>query len=247
MAEALSVQISWGHLATELLAFPPQWAEIGDMRDDESKEFAGKPRVRMAPAARRELILAEAIDFFAEFGFDGATRDLADKIGIKQPLIYRYFPSKESLVREVFGAVCRQRFHEEWRRHLDDAELDIRERFTGFYKEFLAATFHPTATRIFLFAGLARLSESKEFSAFVESEIFSELGKQLRSHLNLPGLPDLPLTENERAVLWLHHGGICFHGIRTELYPDHSHPSPNVAFIEASVDAMINAYPRIGQ
>ncbi|MBY5431015.1 TetR/AcrR family transcriptional regulator [Rhizobium leguminosarum] len=215
------------------------------MRANESQEILRKPRIRMAPSARRELILAEATDFFAQYGFDGATRDLADKIGIKQPLIYRYFPSKESLVREVFNAVCRQRFHGEWRRHLDDLQRPIRERFTAFYKEFLAATFHPTATRIFLFAGLARLSDTKEFSTFVEDTIFTELAKHLRSHLKLLPLPEAPLNETERAVLWLHHGGICFHGIRTELYLDQ--PFPETKFIEASVDAMIKSYPRIGE
>ena len=40
-----------------------------------SKKTPQKSRVRMAPSQRRELILAGAIDYFAELGFTGKTRD----------------------------------------------------------------------------------------------------------------------------------------------------------------------------
>lgn len=58
-------------------------------------------RVRMKPSERRDLILAGAIDYFAEFGFAGKTRELSDRLGITQPLLYRYFPSKKALMEEV--------------------------------------------------------------------------------------------------------------------------------------------------
>ena len=57
-------------------------------------------RQRLPPAARRDHILKEAIQYFSEVGFDGGTRELAVRLGVKQPLLYRYFPSKEDLIKE---------------------------------------------------------------------------------------------------------------------------------------------------
>lgn len=202
-----------------------------------------KARRRLAPAERRDQILAEAIKFFSEFGFDGATRDLADKIGVKQPLIYQYFSSKEELIQEVYRAVCEQRFREEWRVALDDCSLDIKDRIAAFYRQFLSTMFKPAATRILLFSGLARLGPSGELVRFVETQIFTELAGQIRAHFGRPSLKGAPIHKRELEALWLCHGGICFHGIRAEIFPDASgHPDVD-AFIESSVDSLLRIYP----
>jgi AcrR family transcriptional regulator len=52
--------------------------------------------------ARREQILAVALDVFAEKGVTGSTvRDIAREAGITEGLIYHYFPSKSALVEAV--------------------------------------------------------------------------------------------------------------------------------------------------
>ena len=53
---------------------------------------------RMAPAERKAMILARAIDFFAEYGLTAQTRALAAACGVAQRLLYRYFPSKAALL-----------------------------------------------------------------------------------------------------------------------------------------------------
>jgi AcrR family transcriptional regulator len=59
---------------------------------------------------RREEILRVALGLFASKGIDGTgLREIAERIGVSQPALYHYFPSKEALV----GAVI------DWRR--DDA------------------------------------------------------------------------------------------------------------------------------
>ena len=65
---------------------------------------------RMAAPARKALILEEAGKFFAQHGFSGSTRELADGMGIRQALLYKYFTSKDELVDEVLG----QHFDKEW-------------------------------------------------------------------------------------------------------------------------------------
>jgi TetR/AcrR family transcriptional regulator, cholesterol catabolism regulator len=53
-------------------------------------------------AARREQLLAVALDLFAEKGIQGTTtRDIAQAAGITEGLIYHYFPSKTALLQAV--------------------------------------------------------------------------------------------------------------------------------------------------
>jgi hypothetical protein len=58
---------------------------------------------RLSPAERRELIRAEAIRYFSEVGFGGSTRELAQRDGVKQSLLYRYFPSSRSGSASIFS------------------------------------------------------------------------------------------------------------------------------------------------
>ncbi|HET9769986.1 MAG TPA: helix-turn-helix domain-containing protein, partial [Acidimicrobiia bacterium] len=57
-----------------------------------------QPRKRLTAAARREMILAAARDVFVESGLNGARlRDIADRAGITEAYLYRYFTSKAEL------------------------------------------------------------------------------------------------------------------------------------------------------
>ncbi len=51
------------------------------------------------------MIVREAVSFFAEHGFEGQTRELARRLGITQPLLYRYFPDKAALIDRVYREV----------------------------------------------------------------------------------------------------------------------------------------------
>jgi len=53
---------------------------------------------RLTAQARKEAIVEAVQDVFAEKGFDGTTtRDLAKAAGVSEALLYKHFPSKESL------------------------------------------------------------------------------------------------------------------------------------------------------
>jgi AcrR family transcriptional regulator len=53
---------------------------------------------RLTAEARKEAIVAAVQDVFAEKGFDGTTtRELAKAAGVSEALLYKHFPSKESL------------------------------------------------------------------------------------------------------------------------------------------------------
>ena len=64
-------------------------------------------RRRMAPDERERLILEEATRYFAEYGLGGGTLELARRLGITQPLLYKYFPTKNAMIEKVFDGLFR--------------------------------------------------------------------------------------------------------------------------------------------
>ncbi len=76
----------------------------------------GPSRKRLPREERERLIVREAVAFFAEVGFDGQTRELARRIGITQPLLYRYFPSKDALIDRVYQEAYLNRWNPRRRR-----------------------------------------------------------------------------------------------------------------------------------
>jgi AcrR family transcriptional regulator len=54
------------------------------------------------PRRRAEEIIEAAADVFAELGYHGAsTKDIADRLGMRQASLYYYFPSKEAALEQV--------------------------------------------------------------------------------------------------------------------------------------------------
>ena len=102
---------------------------MGRRVNDESPQGTTKqPRRRMASEERREEFLTKAIEFFAQEGFESSTRELARRLGVTQPLLYRYFPSKQDLISEVYDAVYVKRWKEEWSVLLADRSRPLRDR-----------------------------------------------------------------------------------------------------------------------
>jgi AcrR family transcriptional regulator len=81
------------------------------------------PRQRLSPAKRRDLILDEALQLFAERHYAVVTvRDIALRCGINVGLIYHYFESKDHLFRCALEQAINQLVNafEERERALDD-------------------------------------------------------------------------------------------------------------------------------
>lgn len=65
------------------------------------------PRSRLTAEERRRSIVMAAIPVFAKKGFAGTTtRDLARAAGVSEALLYRHFPSKESLHHFIQEQMC---------------------------------------------------------------------------------------------------------------------------------------------
>ncbi len=62
-----------------------------------------KPRHARDSVATRARIDKEALRLFAEKGVDGATiRDISLAVGVADAALYRYYPSKDDIARDIF-------------------------------------------------------------------------------------------------------------------------------------------------
>lgn len=62
---------------------------------------------RMSGPSRKQAIVQVALPLFARQGFDATTtKQLAQAAGVSEALLYRHFPSKESLYAEIKGFGC---------------------------------------------------------------------------------------------------------------------------------------------
>ena len=62
---------------------------------------------RLDSDERRKAIVTAAVPLFARKGFAGTTtRELAEAAGISEALLFRHFPSKQLLYREILGLGC---------------------------------------------------------------------------------------------------------------------------------------------
>lgn len=212
-------------------------------RDETRTTPAPRRSQRLAPDDRKRQILSAAVNYFAEVGFDGGTRELARRLQVTQPLIYRYFPSKEDLIQAVYQEVYLTRWQPDWERALAEPEQPIRDRLIAFYTQFTEAVFTPEWIRIYLFAGLRGLEMNQWWITFVEHHLLRKLAEALRQAHDLPSIEMQPIGAREIELYWLFHGGIFYYGQRREVY-GHVSEVTLASFIETSVDALLNGLPQ---
>lgn len=173
---------------------------------------------RMSPDQRRELIIAEAVNFFAEYGFEGKTRDLAKRIGITQPLLYRYFPSKEQLIEQVYQTVYVRRWNPEWESWITDRNRPLDERLCRFYKAYAEAVYDYVWVRLFVYAGLKGVDINNRYLAIIQEKVLVPVATELRFIHNLPSPQETPIEQAEIELIWGLHGTFFYRAVRHFVY-----------------------------
>ena len=174
-------------------------------------------RRRLAPAERERQILEGAIAYFSEAGFSGQTRELSRRLGITQPLLYRYFPSKQALVEKVYQTVFQGRWNPAWIPLLQDRAVPLRERLVEFYRQYAQATYRPEWIRIYMHAGLSDPTLNQRYIRLVRRELLPVLCAEVRHHCGLAVATDGP-DEQEIEFVWHLHGGIFYQAVRRHVY-----------------------------
>ncbi|QDQ81278.1 TetR/AcrR family transcriptional regulator [Paraburkholderia megapolitana] len=200
-------------------------------------------RRRQSPDERRAQIIRESINFFSEHGFSGSTHDLAKQIGVTQPLMFRYFESKDDLVDAVFDAVFTQRWDSQWPKLIRDRSLSLRERLVQFYNSYLKVVFNRDWMRLYVFAGLSGVEINRRYFRILEQRILMPLCEELRAEYRMVSGLEIPITEDELDFVWSFHGGIFYHGIRRCAFGTSTDHELSQNVLDVTIDAFIDAAP----
>jgi len=200
----------------------------------------GPDKRRLDPKAREEAIVKAAIAFFAEHGFDGSTRELASRLGITQPLLYRYFPSKEALLDRVYEEVYVHRWNKGWQDGLTDRTLPLEARLVRFYQDYARIILTYEWIRLFMFAGLKGLDFNARYLAFLRTSAFEVVVREIRHDAGLT--VEAPISTGEVELIWGLHASIFYVGVRQFIY---GMPGPQdvAADIALRVKAFVRGVP----
>jgi AcrR family transcriptional regulator len=175
------------------------------------------PKLRLAPGDRERQILDGAIAYFSEVGFSGQTRELASRLGITQPLLYRYFPNKQALVERVYQTVFEGRWNPEWIPLLQDRSVPLRERLVEFYRQYAEATYRPEWIRIYMYAGLSDPTLNRRYIQLVRKQLMPVYCREVRHACGIPETA-AEVVEEEIEFVWNLHGGVFYMAMREHVY-----------------------------
>jgi AcrR family transcriptional regulator len=207
----------------------------------QAKAVAGAGK-RLLPEERERQIVEKAIEHFTTHGFSGSTRDLARKIGVTQPLLYRYFPSKEMLVDRVYSEVYR--WNTEWEVLLADTSLPMSERMCLFYRDYARVILSESWIRIFIFAGLTREGINDKYLEKLRTKIFLPVLEGVRREYGISDPNSEQELEAEIELIWSLHASIFYMGVRKWVY---GLPIPDDidAVVKRKVDAFLLGSPAV--
>lgn len=206
-------------------------------------------RTRLNPHERERQIVQGAVNFFAEVGFSGQTRELAKRLGVTQGLLYRYFPSKEALLDRVYQEVFEAKWNPDWDEWLEDRRQPPRERLIRFYTDYARVIHTYEWVRIFLLAGIAGLDINHRYLRLVRRRIYPKIIRIIRQELDLPARDDEDLSRPEEDLMFNLHGMVFFLGIRKWVYrvdlqsPTHDLVSQQIDLVLSGARAILTGSP----
>ncbi len=185
---------------------------------DSDKAQNSSLRKHLSGIDRQEQIVEQAIELFAQKGFALTTRELARELRITQPLLYRYFPSKQHLIEQVYERVFLSRWNPQWELWLADRSRSFRDRLVQYFVDYTHAILHNEWVRIFLYAGLQDPSLNQRYLQMLHQRIFTVMSQELRhdrQHLQ-ESTEQQAMLENE--AWWGLHSSFFYMGVRKWVY-----------------------------
>jgi AcrR family transcriptional regulator len=212
------------------------------MKKKATPKRARTKQKRLSPDDRRKEFVAKATEFFSEEGFGGGTRDLARRLGVTQPLLYRYFPSKDDLIKEVYRTVYLEPFDTGWEKLLADRSKPIRDRLYEFYNAYTNVIFNRKWLRIYLYSGLKGLDINRWYVGVVRDKILTRIIRECRHEAGMPLQTKPSAAELEMA--WVFHSGIFYYGVRKYIYESPVLESKE-RMISDALDAFLAGFERV--
>lgn len=169
-------------------------------------------RRRLPRQERERLIVDTAVQFFAEYGLDGQTRALAQRLGVTQPLLYRYFPDKDALIARVYEEIMLGGWDASWTDIVADRSRPLADRLVDVYRAYAALNFGYDRVRLFTYAGLRDEPVATRYLAFLRERLFVPVARELREETGLPA--DVAPGETEVECVAGLHGSLAFLALR---------------------------------
>jgi len=189
-------------------------ARSAKLRNEKPKNGNGGEG-RLPYEERRAQILLHAAEFFSEYGLTGQTRSLAAACGVSQRLLYRFFPSKAALLREVYKETIIGPFKAVWLAQLTDRSMSVEERLNHFYHDYLRTILTRRWLRLFLYASLAESEMAPDYIAAIIKDLMETIARETAQEKDVT-LPDDPALLHE--IGWTLHGAVSHFAIRRHLY-----------------------------
>lgn len=133
----------------------------------------------MSAEDRRQQILETATELFARQGFEGTTtRQIAERAGINEAIIFRHFSSKEDLYWAIIDESCRARGGAEHLRERLQSSADDLALFASIAERMLRRD--PTLSRLLLFSALENHRLSQRFFRTHVAQYYELLADHIR-------------------------------------------------------------------
>lgn len=176
-----------------------------------------KPKQRRVKRGqRRQIIIEQATQIFSDSGFSASTRDIAKAMNVTQALLYKYFPSKDKLVEEVF----KEEYANENKApdpSILKSDRPLEDRLQEFYEGFYSRRTGRTG-KLFMRAALNSLPVRDTYLELLHSSFIMPVANALRAHAGLENLEARPLSKKEFELVMILHGGVSFLAIRHHIY-----------------------------
>lgn len=195
---------------------------------------------RLLPEEREQQIVEKAIEHFTRNGFAGSTRELARQIGVTQPLLYRYFDSKEALIERVYNEVFQWR--PVWERQIADRSVPLTERLHAFYVDYSTVILREEWIRLFIFAGLTHEGINNKYLSKLRNKVFLPVLAEVREAYEIGPPRSSAETDAEIEMIWSLHAAIFYIGVRKWIY-GLKVPTDLDAVIRQKVDMFLHGAP----
>lgn len=192
---------------------------------------------RLPREERERHIVQEAIRFFAEVGFGGDTRELAKRLNVTHPLLFRYFPNKDALIERVYQEVYLGRWNPYWEMIIADRSIPIRDRMIQFYQLYAKTILTYEWVRLFMFFGLRGMDVNRRWFALVGERIVIPICREIRAAHGLPTVERAALTSTELELIWGVNSRVFYFGVRKYVY---GMPVPDD--LDALIEAEVNTF-----
>ncbi|MEX0347398.1 MAG: TetR/AcrR family transcriptional regulator [Rhizobiaceae bacterium] len=167
---------------------------------------------------RERRILEAAIAFVADRGLSFSTRELADHLGISQPLLYRYFANKEALVERIYDEVYLKRWNPQWNVNLADRSRPVSDRLTEYLSDYTRTILDEHWIRIFIASALEDPKISRRYLKMLHETTFPLIFEEVGAEIGV----EVPKTDSIRAlaheVVWGFHSSFFYLGVRKYIY-----------------------------